>query len=227
MKQELIKYLSGFITPRRLEIFETVLERRTRYITVVLEDIYQSHNASAVLRSCECFGIQDVHIIENRNPYAVNPDVALGSDKWLTINTYSRLKDNTRSAIRSLRKNGYRIVATTPHKDSVSVHDFDLSDGKVALMFGTELRGLSEDALKDADEFLHLPMVGFTESLNISVSVAIILFHLTQTLQSLSLNWQLTPLERSEIKLNWLRKSIKKVELLEKDYVERSKRARN
>jgi tRNA (guanosine-2'-O-)-methyltransferase len=226
MDQQLIDYLSGFVTPRRLQLFERVLSQRTRYITVVLEDIYQSHNASAVLRSCDCFGIQDVHIIENRNDYKVNPDVALGSNKWLTLTRYRKREDNTGDAIASLRKSGYRIVATTSHADSVRIHEFDLRPGKVALLFGTELRGLSESALKEADEYLTIPMAGFTESLNISVSVAVTLFKLTETLRSSNLDWSLTPEECREIRLNWLRETIKKVELLEKDFVERSRSKR-
>ena len=225
MKNDLISYLSQFVTSRRLALFEQILDQRTRYITVVLEDIYQSHNANAVLRSCDCFGIQDVHIIENRNTYALNPDVALGSNKWLTLHTYNQSKNNTWATIALLKKKGYRIVATTSRSDSVSLQDFDLAKGKAALLFGTEMKGLSEEALKSADEFLTIPMTGFTESLNISVSVAICLFKLTEILRSSDLDWNLSADERDDIKLEWLRGTIKKVELMEKDYVERIKRA--
>src|SRR5512133_3921697 len=147
MTQQLIDHLSQFVSERRLALFESVLDMRTRYMTVVLEDIYQPHNASAVLRSSECFGLQDVHIIENNNPYRINPDVALGSYKWLNIFRYNTNDENTLSAISNLKCQGYRIVATSPHKKSCNLDDFDISKGKFALLFGTELKGLSQVAL--------------------------------------------------------------------------------
>src|SRR5688572_25411329 len=118
MSKELIAYLSGFVSENRKKKFEEVIRFRTRHITIALEDIYQPHNASAVLRSCDCFGIQDVHIIENRNAYTVNPDVALGSSKWLNLYKYNQQEENTLSCIRSLKDKGYRLVATTPHTDT-------------------------------------------------------------------------------------------------------------
>ena len=116
MKDKLILYLQQFVTERRLKLFDSRLENRTRYLTVVLEDIFQPHNASAVMRSCECFGIQDLHIIENRNAYRINPDVALGSYKWLTLKRYNLPGDNTTRALVLLKQEGYRIVAAMPHK---------------------------------------------------------------------------------------------------------------
>ena len=124
--KKLIRHLSGFITERRMELFEQVLNQRTKYITVVLEDIYQSQNASAVLRSCDCFGIQDIHIIENRNEYQLNPDVTLGSNQWLDMHTYNKEAFNTVAAIKSLKREGYRIVATSPGQNQVSLKDFNL-----------------------------------------------------------------------------------------------------
>ena len=135
-------------------MFSEVLDRRTRYLTVVLEDIYQPQNASAVLRTCECFGIQDVHIIENRNVYTLNSDVVLGADKWLDLHRYSGKEQNTSDAIRHLRESGYRLVATAPGTESTSIEDFDLQKGKTALLFGTELTGLTDEALEQADEYL-------------------------------------------------------------------------
>lgn len=218
MKKLLIDHLSNFVTERRMSLFEQILNDRTRYITVVLEDIYQSHNASAVLRSCDVFGIQDVHIIENKNKYTVNPDVTLGSDKWLNITKYSSGEDNTEEAINKIRSQGYRIIAASPHDKSVPLKNFDLKNGKVALVFGTELRGLSEEVLKNSDEFVHIPMFGFTESLNISVSVAIILHSLSEELRKLNINWQLSQKEKDLILRNWLMRSINKSELIEKKF---------
>ena len=220
MDKGLIEYLSGFITENRLEQLKHVLEHRTRYLTVVLEDIYQSQNASAVLRTCDCFGVQDVHIIENRNEYKINPDVALGASKWLSLNYYKEKENNTLEAINKLKRAGYRIVATTPHTNDVNLEDFDLNKGKSALVFGTELTGVSEVVLENADEFMKIPMYGFTESFNISVSAAISLHHLVYKMKESSMTWHLSDEERDGIMLSWLRRSIKKSDIIEKRYYE-------
>ncbi len=220
MNKAFIDHLSAFITERRMNLFMQVLNERTRYITVVLEDIYQPHNASAVLRSCDVFGIQDVHIIENKNEFILNPDVTLGSDKWLSITKYNEADNNTITALNSLKSRGYRIVAATPHDTSVQINNFNLNRGKVALVFGTELKGLSEQALKNSDEFVHVPMFGFTESLNISVSAAIILNILTSTLRELNINWHLNEDEKQEILKTWLLNSINKSKLIEERFFE-------
>jgi len=228
MQNKLIKYLSGFVTPARLKLFEEVLNKRTSYITVVLEDIYQPQNASAVLRTCDCFGIQNVHVIENRNSFRVSSQVSLGASKWLTIHKYNKDADNTPEAVRSLKQNGYRIVATTPGKECGLLKDFDISKGKTAIVFGSELPGISEYLLNNADEFLKIPMVGFTESFNISVSAAIILYDISQKLRKQpDLNWQLTEEEKNAVKLQWLRNSIKKSSLLEQRYMEEQERPEN
>ena len=221
MDKGLIEYLSGFVTENRFKQFVEVLEHRTRYLTVVLEDIYQSQNASAVLRTCDCFGVQDVHIIENRNEYKINPDVALGASKWLSLNYYKQKENNTLDAINTLKKNGYRIVATTPHTNDVNLEDFDLSAGKTALVFGTELTGVSDVVMENADEFMKIPMYGFTESFNISVSAAISLHHLIYKLKNSEITWHLREDEADEILLGWLRKSIKKSDVIEKRYLEK------
>lgn len=207
--KQLIRELSGFITERRLELFERVLDYRTRYITVVLEDIYQPHNASAVLRSCECFGIQDLHVIENKNEYRINPDVVMGASKWINLKKYRGKEFNTRDAVSDLRRRDYRIIATTTREGAVPLEEFDICRGRFALFFGTELTGLSEDMLEQADEFLKIPMHGFTDSFNISVSAAVILHHLTLKLHDSGIHWKLDGKERDELMINWLRKSIK------------------
>ena len=220
MKEKLILYLEQFVTERRLNLISKVLAQRTRYLTVVLEDIFQPHNASAVLRSCDCFGIQDVHIIENRNTYRVNNDVALGSNKWLTLYKYNKEENNTIPALEKLRKQGYRIVATTPHANGIAPWDYDLKKGKTALIFGTELGGLTDCATNLADEFLTIPMVGFTESLNISVTVAILLYQLTGRLRKSDVPWKLSETETLQLKLQWLKNSISRSDSIEKSFTE-------
>lgn len=212
-RKALIEYLSGFITESRMKRFEEVLSMRTRHISVVLEDIFQPHNASAVLRSCDCFGVQDVHIIENRNRYEVNPDVALGSSKWLTLHRYNASEDNTLEAYSHLRAKGFKIVATTPHDGAVSLPELDIT-GKTALVFGTELTGLTKTAIDQADDWMTIPMFGFTESFNISVSVAITLYELVMRLRKSETAWELTPEEKEEILLEWMKNTIKQPEKL-------------
>ncbi len=218
-ENELIGYLENFISARRVKLFDKVLSERTKYITVVLEDLFQPHNASAVLRTCDCLGIQEVNIIANRNRYNVNPDVALGSDKWLTLNKYNKSGNNTYEAYKDLHNRGYRIVATSLHEqEAVSLDKFDLKKGKTALVFGTEMHGLSKEAIEWADEYLKIPMYGFTESYNISVSAAIILYELVSSLRKSDISWRLREEDKMHVKLDWLRITIKKSELLEKKF---------
>jgi len=221
-KEELLEWLSGFITENKKDKIARMVRDRTRHLTIVLEDIYQPHNASAVLRTCDCFGIMDVHIIENMNKYEVNPDVALGSSKWLNIYKYSKTRQNTEACLTQLKEAGYRIVATSPHKNDYTPETLPLEQ-KTALVFGTELEGLSETALKMADDFVKIPMVGFTESLNISVSAALFICRLTERLRTSQIPWQLTEKENLDIRLSWTKNVLKKSSLLEKRFLDKIK----
>jgi len=194
---------------------KNVLQNRTRYISVVLENIFQPHNASAVLRSCDAFGIQDVHIIENSNKFSSNPAVDMGTSQWLTLQRYRNNENNSVQAIESLKSQGYRVVATTPHSNDIQLDEFDLSKGKAAFLFGTELDGLTPEALAAADEYVKIPMYGFVESFNISVCAALSLHHLVLNLHASKLNWQLSEHEQMTILHKWLKNSIKKPELHE------------
>lgn len=221
MNKELLEYLSDVVNPARLALYNKIIENRTNYITVVLEDIFQAQNASAVLRTCDCTGIQNIHVIENRNKFQDDSEVSMGSSKWITINKYRGNENNSLDAIRTLKSKGYRIVATSPHSNDVELPDFDISKGKMALVFGSELPGISETIEREADEFLKIPMYGFTESFNISVSAAIILYYLTDKLRnSDSIKWQLTDDEKVEIKLHWIRNAVKKSALIEQRFWE-------
>lgn len=219
-KRELLEYLSGFVTQNKLDLFERVIRFRTRHITVVLEDLFQPHNASAVLRTCDCFGIQDVHIIENQNSYEVNPDVALGSSKWLTLIRYNRLNYNTPEAFDCLRRNGYQIIVTSPHKNDVLLEELQV-ETKTALVFGSEMRGLTDKAISQADGWVKVPMVGFTESLNISVSAAVVLYYLTEELRKSNVRWALSDEEIVDIKLHWLKNAVKSADLLEQKFLKK------
>ena len=217
VKEKLVDYMMTFVSEERKKRFENIIKNRTKHITVVIEDVYQPHNASAVLRSCDLTGVHDVHIIENKNNYDVNPEVAMGSSKWLNIMKYNNSDNNTLGVINSLKKSGYKIVATTPHKKSYGIDDIPI-DEKTALLFGTELTGLSDIAIENSDEILTIPMYGFTESYNISVSAALCLYTLTQRLRKSEIKWQLDPSERIDILINWARNSVSKWDVLEKHF---------
>jgi tRNA (guanosine-2'-O-)-methyltransferase len=221
-KKEFLDFLSGYLTENRRQLFAKIIQYRTRHITVVLEDIYQPHNASAVLRSADLTGIQDIHIIENRNRYQVNPEVAMGSSKWLNLIKYNESEDNTLAAYEVLRKAGYRIVATTPHTNDETLDEISI-DGKMALIFGTELKGLSDTAIAHADEYLRIPMYGFTESYNISVSAALTLFTLTEKLRKSSIPWQLSKEEQLDTLIEWTKRTLKYAELFEKEFLQKRK----
>lgn len=203
-KKELFNLFAQYLTPERKAKIEKNAAERTRYITVVLEDIFQAHNTSAVLRSCDCFGVQDVHVIEQKNVYKLHESVAKGAAQWLTINRYNEQeRNNTKACFEVLRNSSYVIAATTPHKNDLLIHELPL-DKKVALVFGTEQEGLSAYALEHADLFVKIPMYGFTESFNISVSTALCLYETTKRLRDSTIQWRLTEEEILDLQLEWL-----------------------
>lgn len=211
--EDLLAYLRSFTTEHKQKIFEQILAQRTRYLCFVLEDINQPHNASAVLRTADCFGIQDVHVIESVNKYQINKDIALGANQWISLKEYKPEESNPATLIDTLRQKNYRIIATNPHKGT-ALENFDLTKGKAAIFLGSEINGLSAYTLENADEHLLISMKGFTESLNISVSAAIIAHYLTLKLKQSDLSWQLTQAEKNELEMKWLRKTIKKPDIL-------------
>ncbi|MFA5667626.1 MAG: RNA methyltransferase [Balneolaceae bacterium] len=221
LQVKLINYLKNFITDGRWETINAVLNQRTDYLTVVLEDIYQPHNASAVLRSCDGFGIQNVHVIEKQCEFDASSQVTLGADQWLDIIKYNAPDvDNTISCIEALKQKGYRIIATTPHEKESDINDLDLSQ-PIALIFGNELNGFSESVFKHADGFVKIPMHGFSESFNISVSAAICLYDITTRLRNpdLNIDWELSTEQKDTLMLQWLISSIKAGEQLVEKYL--------
>ncbi|NNC49364.1 MAG: RNA methyltransferase [Flaviramulus sp.] len=204
---KLLEHLESYLTASRKLRFDNVLSQRTKHFTVATEDVYQLHNTSAVIRSCDVFGIQEVNIIEEQNSKRIDKEIAMGAQKWVDLNRFSSVND----CVTSLKEKGYQIVATTPHANDSELYDFDVTK-KSCFFFGRETEGLSKEVLDVADCFLKIPMVGFTESLNISVSAAIILQHVTTRLKKTDINWQLTVKEMNEKRLDWCRKTIKSYE---------------
>ena len=211
----MLTYLEGFITENRKEGFLRVLKNRTKHFTVAMEDVFQLHNTSAVMRSCEVFGIQELNVIEQKFGKSIDKEIAMGAEKWVDINRFSSIQD----CVTNLKRKGYQIIATTPHNDSCLLHEFDITKPS-ALFFGTERDGLSDEVMQQADGFLKIPMVGYTESLNISVSAAIIIQDVTNRLRQSDIHWQLTDEEILDKRLDWTRKSIKDIEFIEKKFHE-------
>lgn len=218
-KTKYLKYLESYLTPRRKVLFEKVLAERTRHFTIVAQDTYQDHNASALIRNCDCFGIQDLHIIEEFNEYRLAKGMTQGADKWVDLHFYSEYEDNTQTCIDGLKANGYAIIATTPHKDDCLIQDFDVRS-KSAFFFGTEKTGLSSQIIDQADGFVKIPMHGFSESFNISVSVALLLQSVMGRLkENKNIRWQLTEEEISDLKIAWAIKTIVNGERIANKYL--------
>lgn len=218
LKIELINYLSQFISEKRKQRFDEVIAQRTGHLQIVLENMYQAHNASAVLRSCDCFGVQHVHFIENRNHLRISDDVAMGSSNWLSIHRHNGTENNTRAALQELKNKGYRIVATTPHEKDCLISELPV-DKKLALVFGTEIDGISQDVYDMADEFVRIPMFGFTESFNVSVSAALCMYELTSRIRNSVANYLLSTEEQTDVYLEWLKTSVEHSEALIKNYL--------
>ena len=203
--RERIDYLSSFLLESRIETLTRALDMRTEYITVMTENMFHAQNASAIVRHCEAFGVQNIHTVEELCPFLPTLNIALGTDKWIDINRH----DTTADAIKALRSEGYRIIATTPHHKSCTPETFDVAKGKFALVFGTEKTGVSEEILAEADEFLQIPMCGMVESLNVSASAAILVYMLSERMRHEVEGWQLSEEEYHETLYRWARESVR------------------
>lgn len=214
--EEEIKRLLPFASEKRLETIERVLKWRTRHFTVVLEDIYHPPNASAVIRTCDCFGIQDAHVIQNEKIFKLNTKVVQGSAKWMTIRLYrTQDENNTVSCLESLKERGYKIAATTLRNDLPLMTPDDLPiDDKLALCFGTEETGLSETAHEMADYYCQVPMYGFTRSYNISVTAALCLSQLTKRLHASEQRWNLSEQEKLVLRHKWYKQSVRNADAI-------------
>jgi tRNA (guanosine-2'-O-)-methyltransferase len=208
------------ITPNKVEMFDQIAAQRTKHLTIALENIYQEHNASAVLRSCDCFGLQEMHVIEKGFQYSVQRDIALGAGRWVDLFNYNLGENPTDDCILNLQNKGYKIVATTPHTNAYSIHDLPI-DKPLAFFFGTERRGLSQEVLDRADYQVKIPMYGFTESFNISVSVAIVLQVLRDRMEKSELKWKLSEEEQIALKIKWCRKILNGGQALENEFRKR------
>lgn len=217
-QDQLLEFLAPYVSASRKETIDQNLESRTNYLTLVLEDIYNPHNANAVVRSCECFGVQQLHVIEERNEYQISPNVLQGSAKWIDLIRYNKPKaKNIEICYKGLKDRGYKIVATKPTPDSTSIRDIDIST-PMALVFGTELGGLTDSALANADEQIYIPMFGFTESFNISVGAALTMYEILGRIRKSEIKWKLTKKIKDKLRLDWYKKSVHRIEILEAEF---------
>lgn len=200
-----IEYMSGFALPERIDTLRGVLAQRTRWMTVCMENTFHPQNASALVRTCEAFGIQDIHTVETLCPFNPNVNIVKGSDKWVDIYRHS----STAKALAAFRTAGYRIVATTPHEGECSPADFNVQASPFVLVFGTEHAGVSNEIIAAADEFIKIPMYGFVESLNVSASAAILLHDLSERLRASNVPWQLNETEHADRLFRWIMETIR------------------
>ena len=222
-RKSLIDYLEGRLQPTRLERIQKSLQGRSKNLKIVLEDIYDPHNANAVIRSCDAMGVQDINIIENRNKFAINKGVTKGSTKWVDLRRYSDNADvNTKNCIFDLKKDGFKVYATSLHEKSISLPLLD-PPNKIAVIFGSEKLGVSREAIDLADGVLQVPMSGFSESMNISVSAGIIIYHLSQLMsKKYGAKYFTQGQEKEEIYIKFLLNSVrakdKLVEIFDNKY---------
>jgi tRNA (guanosine-2'-O-)-methyltransferase len=216
--RERIDYLSSFMLEERFATLSRALSMRTDYITVLTENMFHEHNASAIVRHCEAFGVQNIHTVENLCPFSPTQNIVLGTDKWIEIHRHT----STAEALASLRKEGYRIVATTPHHKSCTPESFDVTKGKFALVFGTEKTGVTDEVLAEADEFLQIPMCGMVDSLNVSASAAILIYMLSERMRRECEGWQLDEGRHTRTLYDWCRYAVRDSEyLLGRKFIEK------
>ena len=202
---ERIACLREFVTPERYAVLRETVSARSRYMTVLAENMYHGQNAAALIRHCDAFGVQEMHTVETLCPFEPNPDIARGTDQWVDV----RRHRSTADALAALKKSGYRIVATTPHREDFTPETFDVGRGPFALVFGTEHAGISDEVVAAADEFLRIPMCGLVESLNVSASAAILIYMLSGRMRLMVGDWRMKPAEQSEVLFRWLCRSVK------------------
>ena len=198
-------YLAGFMMPERMETLRSTVGMRTRYMTLLAENTFHPHNASALVRHCEAFGVQAMHTVETLCEFNPSSNIVRGTDKWVDIVRH----ESTAEALAALRGSGYRIVATTPHRESCTPETFDVARGPFALVFGTEHAGISDEVIAGADEFLRIPMCGMVESLNVSASAAILVYMLSERMRREVPDWQMSPLEQAATLYRWARECVR------------------
>jgi len=203
---KLLKELYGMITPEKRILFDKIAPLKTNYFTFVLENIYQQHNASAIIRTCESLGVQKIHIVEKNKQYNVQRDIARGAARWIDIHNHNG-NEHIESCLRNLKNKGYKIVATLPQDNSYTPATIPL-DQKIAIVLGNEGDGVSSKVKQHADYYLHIPMFGFTQSFNVSVAAAICMYEIRQRIENSKINWKLSEQELIALKIEWCKRIV-------------------
>ena len=206
--RERLDYLTKFITDERREVLQRTVDSRTHYMRILTENMFHPQNASAIMRHCEAFGIQQIHTVEDRCKFDPSVNIVRGTQKWVDVEHH----DTTAEALATLKAEGYRIVATTPHRCSATPETFDVTKGKFTLVFGTEHAGISDEVIAAADDFLMIPMCGMVESLNVSASAAILIYMLSERIRQTVDGWQLTEAEKLKLLTRWTMSSVRDYE---------------
>lgn len=208
--RERIEYLAQFMLPERLATLQRAVANRTKYMTLLAENMFHPQNASALVRHCEAFGVQNLHTVQTLCKFNPNVDIVRGTDKWIDIHRHN----STVEALAALKSEGYRIIATTPHRESCTPESFDVKKGKFAIVMGTEKTGISDEVMAAADEFMRIPMCGMVESLNVSACAAIIVYMLSERMRHEVEGWQLTEQEQTRTLYKWIVDTVKDAEPL-------------
>ena len=205
--QEIYDYLQQFLTDERLSKIEHFSKESSDFVLPVMEDVYQFRNAAAIVRSVEACGFHHVVALEEENVFNLNLKVTKGAETWVQVEKMP----NNLDSLKEIKSRGYRILAVSPEKNATMLPDYEVKE-PIALVFGTELEGVSDEILDFADETLAIPMFGFTKSFNVSVAAAICMYELKQKLMKSGIEYQLSDEKLLELKIRWAKNSIKSSE---------------
>jgi tRNA (guanosine-2'-O-)-methyltransferase len=219
MQAYLTEKFGSFLSDERKASVEHVLSHRTKHIRVAVEDLIDSHNVSAIIRTGECMGIQDFHVIDNEQNFHIGKGVSKGASKWIDIHRHNESDvDNSLEAIKNLKEAGYQLLVTSLASRATALNAVDISRPFVVVL-GNETRGTSEIMKEHADQLISVPMYGFTESYNVSVSAGIILHQLTERIHKEVENWQLTEKEKIDYKFQWYKKCMARPDYYQNYYL--------
>ena len=205
--QEIYDYLQQFLTDERLSKIEHFSKESSDFVLPVMEDVYQFRNAAAIVRSVEACGFHHVVALEEENVFNPNLKVTKGAETWVQVEKMP----NNLDSLKEIKSRGYRILAVSPEKNATMLPDYEVKE-PIALVFGTELEGVSDGILDFADETLAIPMFGFTKSFNVSVAAAICMYELKQKLIKSGIEYKLSDEKLLELKIRWAKNSIKSSE---------------
>lgn len=191
--------LESLLTPERIARIDSVLDARLASLTAAVEDTYDPHNAAATIRTSEALGLQELHVIEPGERFSAVKGVTRGAHRWIELHRWP----GAEVAAAGLKARGFRVYATLPDARAVSIEDVDVST-PVAVIFGNEHEGVSPAAIAACDGTLTVPMFGFTESYNLSVTVGLAMSRLAARRRAhLGAQGDLDPERRARLRARW------------------------